>query len=223
MDDQEKAAGEIAKAVGKGIDAAREAGGFLSKYIGGPLEEAMGILQDRLKFIRWEKKLCLLGKANTILAQKGPYLQRRPVPLKLAIPILEDGSLEEDNSLQDIWAQLLANAADASSGVEVRRAFLTILNDLSPLDARNVKAIYGVSDPMDHRGIATIGLPATAFARSTEDAHMIALDPEIEVSIRNLVRLGLVEPTPIFDGGSIVTVVHRTELGREFVKACTAN
>ena len=158
-----------------------------------------------------------LKKANAILEGKGPSLQRRAVPLKLAIPILEDGALEEDNSLQDIWAQLLANAADAGSGVEVRSAFLTILKDLSPLDASNLQKIYEVPNPLPSEGIVTIDLPRRAFASSTEGAHLLALAPEIELSIRNLVRLGLVEPIPLLDGGSVVTIVSRNELGKQFV------
>jgi Abortive infection alpha len=222
MDDQAKAAGEIAKTVGKGIDAAREAGGFLAKYIGRPLDVAMEIVTDRLRYIRLEQQVRLLVKANTILEIKGSTLQRRPVPLNLAIPILEDGSLQEDESLQDIWAQLLANAVDATSGVEIRRAFLTILNDLSPLDAKNLKKIYEVSDPIPHHGgIATFGLPHKAFARTFKDCHELALETEIELSMRNLVRLGLVDPIILMDGGSAVTVVLRTELGRQFVRACS--
>lgn len=223
MDEQAKAIQETAKAVGKGIDAAREAGGFLARFIGGSIEQATGILQDRLMYIRWERKIRLIERAKEFLEKRGVGMPIRPVPLNLAVPLIEDGSLQEDDSLQDIWAQLLANAADSTSEVEVRRAFLTILNDLSPLDANNLKKIYEVCDPMDHKGIATIGLPDKAFWRSPEDAHMMALDPHIEVSVRNLVRLGLIEPTPIFDGGSVVTVVHRTELGRAFVRACSGN
>lgn len=221
MDDEVKAAGEIAKTVGKGIDAAREAGGFLAKYIGGPIEQAMGIVEDRLKYARWERKIRLLEKANEILKERGPSVSLRPVPLDIAIPIVEEGSLQENDNLQDIWAQLLANAADGDSNIEIRRAFLTILRDLSPIDAINVKKIYDVSDVMDHKGITTIGLPDTASARSVEDAHLLGLEASIEVSMRNLVRLGLVEATPVFDGGSIVSVVHRTALGREFVRACS--
>jgi|CXWL01.1.fsa_nt_gi hypothetical protein len=232
MDEQAKAAGEIAKATGKGIDAAREAGGFFAKYIDGSLEQAMGILEDRLKFIRWEKKLHLLKKADTILKRQGPSLTRRPVPLKLAIPILEDGSLEEDESLQDIWAQLLANAADARSGIEVRRAFLSILKDLSPLDASNLLKIYEAPDPRTFNAIDITGLPEIAIATApsmfafTYTAHV--LNPEIEISIRNLARLGLLESVPVStDMGSLITNVfsgvYRTELGRAFIKACSAN
>jgi hypothetical protein len=225
VDDQTKAAEEIAKTVGKGIDAGREVGSFLAKYIGGTVEQAMGIIEDRLKYVRWERKIRLLQKVNELLAQMGRSATIRPVPLNIAVPLVEYGSLQEDDSLQDIWAQLLANAADATSGVEVRRAFLTILNDLSPLDARNLKKIYEVSDPMSHKGIATTGLPNKAFAKLPEgDPRMLGLDPNIEVSIRNLVRLGLAEPiplAPLSQGGTAVTVVHRTELGREFVRACT--
>ncbi len=52
MDEDAKAIQEVAKAAGKAGVAAREAGGFLSKFIVGPLEQGMGIFEDRLKYMR---------------------------------------------------------------------------------------------------------------------------------------------------------------------------
>lgn len=44
-----KAVQEVAKATGKAIDAGREMGGFIAKYLGAPLDQAMGIWTDKLK------------------------------------------------------------------------------------------------------------------------------------------------------------------------------
>lgn len=41
--EEDKVIQEVAKATGKAIDAAREAGGFIAKFISGPLEHGMGI------------------------------------------------------------------------------------------------------------------------------------------------------------------------------------
>ena len=43
MSDESKAVEEVAKVTGKAIDAGLELGGFLSKYVGGSIEQAMGI------------------------------------------------------------------------------------------------------------------------------------------------------------------------------------
>lgn len=37
MEEEARAVQEVAKATGKAVDAAREAGGFISKYIAGPV------------------------------------------------------------------------------------------------------------------------------------------------------------------------------------------
>src|SRR3990172_5906071 len=135
MSEESKAIEEVAKTAGKAVDAGRELGGFLSKYVGGSIEQAMGIVEDKLKYLRWERQIRLVERANCFLAEKGLPQPSRKVPLQVAIPLIQGGSLEEDDWLQDRWAALLVNAADASSHVEVRRAFISILEDLTPLDA----------------------------------------------------------------------------------------
>jgi len=56
-EEEAKAAQEIAKAASQGINALEKTGGYLSKYIDGPLEQAVGIVEDRLKYYRWERKI----------------------------------------------------------------------------------------------------------------------------------------------------------------------
>ena len=64
----------------------------------------------------------------------------RQVPLSVAIPVFEAASPEEEDHLQDVWAALLVNAADASGGVEIKRAFVRILQDLSAMEGRLLQA-----------------------------------------------------------------------------------
>jgi len=49
--------------------------------------------------------------------------------------ILDGASLEEDDTLQDVWANLLANAADSRDQVLVRTAFPQILRQISREEA----------------------------------------------------------------------------------------
>ena len=68
------------------------------------------------------------------MEQRGTRLALRPVAMNVAFPLLEAASLEEDDGLQDIWANLLVNAADRNSGVEVKRALVSILQDFSAME-----------------------------------------------------------------------------------------
>ena len=68
----------------------------------------------------------------------------RPLQLKFAIPLLQAASLEEDDYLQDLWAKLLVNAANESSGVDEKRTFIDILERLTPIEARILEKVYSL-------------------------------------------------------------------------------
>ena len=146
MDEEAKAIQEIAKSTGKAIDGVTKAGKFISQYLNGSLIEAFGIFQDKLKYIRWERQVRLWDRATEFLHQRGLEKPNQPVPMSIAIPILQYGSMEEDNSLQDLWAALLANAADAGSGITVEPAFIGILQNLSARDAIVLDKLYFVPE-----------------------------------------------------------------------------
>ena len=137
-----KAAKEIAKATGQGLEIVQNFGAFVSRFIGGPLEQGFGIIDDKLKYRRWEAMVKLVDRANHFMAERGSRMRFRPVPLKVAIPIFEAASLEEDDDLQDLWARLLVNAADAESGVEVKRRLVSILQDFSHMEVCLLQKIH---------------------------------------------------------------------------------
>ena len=110
-----KAVQEVAKTTGKAIDAGKEFGGFISRYIAGSIEQGMGIFEDKLKYIRWERQVRFMRRANQLMKQLGLTQPTRPIPLKLALPLFEAASLEDDDYLQDLWARLLVNAANAET------------------------------------------------------------------------------------------------------------
>ena len=135
MNDESKAVEEVAKATGKAIDATREFGGFIAKYAGHSLEQAMGLVEDKFRYMRWERQVRLVERAAAFLKERGLPAPSRTVPLQVMIPLIQAGSIEEDDWMQDRWAALLVNAADASIDTEVRRAFVSILEGLSAFEA----------------------------------------------------------------------------------------
>lgn len=222
-----KAAQEIAKSTGKGIEAAREAGGFIAKYIAGPLEQGMGIFEDRLRYARWERQIRLMRRADQFLAQVGLAAPTQAVPLKLAIPLLQAGSIEEDDELQDRWARLLVNAANAGSGVSVHRSYIAILEQLTPLEAQIVDVVYALPfEAIRHEGVWTGGLPMSARPQTQDDKRANAppvgdgLPESVKVALGNLVRLGCLKLGATWGGGENFGQVNPTVLGSAFVRAC---
>jgi hypothetical protein len=95
------------------------------------------------------------------------------VPDRLLRAILEDGAMEGDESMQDRWENLLANALTSVSA-EVRNAFPKILSELEPEDA---------------------AILDSAFDRSTTEpiGALQLRDTTDFTGLDNLKRLGLVE------------------------------
>jgi len=144
IDEEAKATKEVAKTACKAIDAGMELGKFLSKFIEGPLEQGIGIVEDKLKYMRWERQVSFMEKAMKTIANRGLTVPNRTVPLKIAIPLFQAATVEDDDDLQSVWANLLVNATDKDSGVEVRRSFVSILQDLSFVEVQILEKIYSI-------------------------------------------------------------------------------
>ena len=216
MDKWDEATVEVAKT-------ARDLGGFIARYVGGPLGQACGIVEDKLKYMRWERQIRLMQRAEEFLAERRLDKPTRAVPLPFIIPLLQAGSLEEDDSLQDRWALLLVNAADADSQTEARKAFISILEDLTPLDALILEKIYSLPcgnepDADIYPEIHTTFLPdRVTFEVPEQDKERPPLD--CEVSLGNLARLGLISAVKTWGGMTSFKIVYRTRLGWEFIRA----
>jgi Abortive infection alpha len=109
----------------------------------GPAAEEIGLsLGESARLWRVKRSIKILEKVKTISAQSG--LELRPVALRLLFPIVQSASLEDDESLQDKWAALLANAS--TSPGTVLPAFPRILEQLSPREAALLEELAGANN-----------------------------------------------------------------------------
>ncbi len=240
-----KVAKEIAKVTGQGLEIVKDSGAFVSRFIGGSLEQGFGIIEDKLKYLRWERQVRLMNRAKAFMAERGPCMRFRPVPLNVAIPIFEAASLEEDDTLQDLWARLLVNAADAESGIEVKRGLVSILQDFSKMEAHLLQAIHDappmksnvstkeVPGPLDVDGriiarpmngdVPTKGLP-NEYLEPGEEKEDPGLPPEpVQIGLWNLMRLGCIDSAGTWDSLTGIKRVKITALGKALVNACSAS
>lgn len=217
-----KAVQEVAKAAGSAIQAGRDAGGFIAKYVAGPLAQVSRMIEDQLKYSADVRFVRLVVKFQAELQALGPDVNLKALPLNFALPILEEAVMEEDDDLQDLWARLLANTADADSGVVPRRAHISMIRDMSPFDALVFEAIYTMPREIaGQKPVVTHELPGRAYA-ATEGTKMDAIpDPseEIILSLSNLERMGAIAYGASWGGAEIFKVVNETVAGRELMKA----
>lgn len=221
MNEQEKAIQAVAKATEQAIIAAREVGGFIARFVSGSLEQGMGIFEDRLRYIRWERQVRLMQRSQEFLQMNGLPAPTRVVPLKIAIPIMQGGSLEENDDLQDRWAALLVNAASADFHGEVRRAYVVILEQLTPLDVRILDVLYSLPfDKSQHNGIVTGNLPLSASVAGEKELALSMPAEEVVIALSNLARLGCIRPGMTWGGGESFERVNPTLSGKAFVECC---
>lgn len=219
-----KAVQEVAKATGKAIDAGEKFGGFISQFIAGTLEQGMGIFEDKLKYMRWERQVRLMQRADQLLKEIGLNKPTRPIPLKLVVPLLEAASIEDDDSLQDLYARLLVNAANGASRINLQRAYISVLEQLTPLDASLLQKIYSLSyQETQHNGVEVGKLPQEVSIGKDDGKEDDLPEPsdDVKLALANLARLGCVVIQKSCGGGELFKKVNPTLLGKSFIEACT--
>lgn len=218
-----KAIQEVSKVTSKGLEVTKNLGKFLARFIKGPLEQAFGIVEDKLKYMRWENQARLMKRANDFMSEVGLKEPTRAIPLKFAVPLFQAASLEDDDELQDIWAKLLVNAANANHTMNPKRAYIDILERISPLEVRILEKIYSIPlEDTRHKGLLTKDLPGQV-AIVTDDSKLAhdMPSPKVELALANLARLGCISVSTSWGGGELFSSVNPTLLGQKFVEACT--
>jgi hypothetical protein len=202
-------AARAAKDLEPAIEAFAEATGAL-----GPVRESTGWLGDVIRVRREVHLAKVLMKAAEKIKVSG--LPPHAVRDKLLRAAVEDASMEEDESLQERWANLLAHAATDKGG-ETKIVYAKILSELEPGDVRFLDRIWGWLERNDHN-------PLLVYRFDDEEERV-----EFSLELDNLSRLGVlrqVRSMPVTFGGPVseeeakLDGVELTLLGLEFMRVC---
>ena len=226
---------EIAKAIQasaklgeKGIDTAQKAGGFFARVFKVPLDEMTGMVTDKLRFVRWKRLVTMSDEVDALLKERGVE-DSRAVPPKLALPIMEEASLEDDPNLQFMWNHLLANAMDPQFNDELRYGFLDMIKNITGVEAKILDDFYNLLVSEKHLQPLHMLSNYSITSKQVQDTFKISASA-YSVAAHNLMRLQLIapavmkggvylgpEPLTIFKGIDAITL---TPLGAKFVEAC---
>lgn len=121
---------------------------------------------------------------------------------------------------------MLANAMNPQNNQYIGRNFVTILSEMNITDVK----IFDVISKEFYNIARTNKLEEYLFSREKLSIALSLSERDIEVSLRNLLRLGCIKPGVMLDngirfGGSPLTVYkdtelfNITELGLDFFKA----
>jgi hypothetical protein len=210
--------------VKSGFEAVMKPISDLIEKIAGPAAEELGLtLQDSVRVYRAKRQLRLLQKTQEML--DGFKAQPQRVPLKALLPIIQHGSNEEDDGLQDRWAALLANIA--VRGLTIPAA-PDILRQLTPYDVLLLQMCYDTIEALKFHGPGPMPIESTPQDTTIEKWKIALREHGIDagrygdcdvwdLTIDNLVRLGLLlqrTQTKAPDYWSL------TKLGYNFILLC---
>ena len=189
-------------------------------------------------------------KAERIIVEKKLDTSFRQISPKLALPIFQNASIEDDESLHDLWAKLLVASIDPAIK-KPRTAFIDIIKQLEPIDVNIMKELFDLYNKekiAKEKRLIKFKPPYTVIDPSEIKLHTSLFRKELHIedeiywaAIDNLQRLGLcrsyieedsientqpdgdVEYSEVvsFHGGYNCLCI--TTLGLDFVRICTYN
>ncbi len=213
MSDEIEAVTETAKAVQEVAKTGRaliEPGTDLAKYVARVLgtipEDVVGFLVgDPLHELRQHTLTGILRAVFEKLRKRGVETAKpiRPGPGKEAF---EAASLETDETLQDMWAELLANAMDPNKDTSLRRVFIETLKQFEPIEAL---VLQKIAQSEREAGLDVLRLREALTMRDTQ----------VFVTVDRLVDLEVLR----IKGSGPARIYTPTPLGTELILACTGN
>ena len=203
-------------------------GDLLTKLFGGSAEQIGGIAEDYFAEIRQklagkrqsQRVETVLSKTEYVIEDAG--FEPKEVPDEILIPLLQAASLQDDATLQDMWANLLANAANPE-GEPIRRVFINILCELSPNDALFLDKFIDAPEP-------PFGMPYPEMMLA--EFHPTGDSDAVQITLAVLRRSQLIDqhfavtvpgdPSAIGGSNPIPPTYTVSGLGMAFVRACRA-
>ncbi len=199
--------------VEKGLDLAKE---FLQSVMKPSLDEVGELFADKVKLWRIKNQVRNIEKVKAIVEKEG--INTKAINMKVLFPYLDAVALEDDETLQDMWANLFVNYVDSEKNLTLS-VYPEILRQLSSEEVEILAILYkiGTSDNLPY----------------TDEKSMIALQ-----AIHNLLRLGLIGTsyTIMYNENEVVKInktkttvkkaamvrnYHLTDFGTDFFLACT--
>ncbi len=199
-----KAVEETAKATNKGLEVIHAAGSYIGEALGSLPADAVGLAGgDWLREARLRNLEKLRHRTDQIRKDRGVEDQSPELSPSILIPIAEAASNESRDDLQELFARLLANAADPNRDNRVRREFIELVSQLEPLDARmlvafaeapNVKEFQeGLKASFPKAQTLNVNLPSDVL-KFIGDPHLLFGQPpdSIDLALSKLESLGIV-------------------------------
>ncbi|MBK7811302.1 MAG: DUF4393 domain-containing protein [Saprospiraceae bacterium] len=113
---------------------------LLKTLFGPSFEEFGGIIGDQVKLRRFNNQIRIFSKAQAKLLEHK--IDPQKVSLKVLVPLIELSSLEEEEGLQEKWANLSAHIIGGNKEIIFQQNCISILNKLSSEEAKLLDELH---------------------------------------------------------------------------------
>lgn len=133
----DKALGQIA------IETARDSRVFLGKIFGTAATEFGGMLGDQMRHWRFKNLNRILSESAKITYARGYEIETlQELPFGDAFRTVEAASFEEEETVQTLWARLIANAVDPASNITIKKVYIDLLKSMSSAEAAFLELLW---------------------------------------------------------------------------------
>jgi hypothetical protein len=176
------------------------------KNLAGPLADEVGqMLGDKAREYRLRNAVRIFLRTERMLKDAG--LTAKAIPPRLFLPAVQAASTENDETLQELWAALIANASQIENGAPVLPSFVEVLKEMTPQEAHLMQKVWQrVSIPRFETGysprdrgwlIGNFASLESLEGLGEPTTRMLSeKDVQVALMIDDLVRLGVLARFP---------------------------
>lgn len=167
--------------------------GALLPVAGAVGQSAVMIGREWINYWKMKNAVCIGEKAKEYLKQRGitDETQVRTLTAKFGVLFLQGASVEDEPSLQDLWAKLLANALDPNyNSRDLKPIFFEIIKTLDPNDVKMLNQIYLLAQKIEIWGTPDITQKLIYIAPIRESLGFS--DDEGLLSFQSLSKVGCI-------------------------------
>ena len=196
----------------------------------GLVTESLGIFTDKIRERRKINQLKLAKKIQEEAKSLNLTVEQfASIDLRELAVIEQHAILEEDETLQSMWAKLIVDSVSNNEDKD-NLTFMNILKEITPLQAKILKFYYEVI--INKREIPSLDKVLKAVVVKNEILKRLNINEDrFAFNISSLMKLGLItqSDTPnqvLISVGTVPTGYNKTTLtplGFEFVKKCIGN
>lgn len=115
---------------------------FLRTLLGTATVELGGIIGDEIKYRRFKNQVKIFTRAEALLKSKS--INPKQINLKTIVPLIEYSSLEEEETSQIIWANVIANISSYETEGSLNLKCIEVLKQITSNEIILLDKLYNI-------------------------------------------------------------------------------